>query len=108
MNDNIQSDSVEDIFEQTEIDFDAKDKYNLKSVIIIYCRNKNIPRTEDDHAVRVTLKNKFGYAYAPKRFAQAERREIKTIIDDLLERGIIRESTSSYCARLVPGKKTYD
>lgn len=55
--------------------------------------------------MKVTLKDDSIYAYAPRRFAWAERNQIREIIDDLLTRCIIKKSISPYCARVVPVKK---
>lgn len=63
-----------------------------------------MPIIEDDYCITVNLKNST-YAYAPRKFAFQERRQIREITDDLLARAIIRESTSPYCARIVPVKK---
>ncbi|KMQ89733.1 hypothetical protein RF55_10607 [Lasius niger] len=40
-----------------------------------------------------------------RRFAWMERLKIREITDDLLERGIIKHSSSPYCARVVPVRK---
>src|SRR5580765_4739689 len=45
------------------------------------------------------------YRYSPRRFAWSEKVKIREIVDDLLQRGIIKESTSEYCARIVPIRK---
>lgn len=60
---------------------------------------------DDDYAVKIQLKDESEYAYAPRRFAHEERRQIREIIDDLLKRGRIKPSTSPYCARIVPVRK---
>lgn len=45
------------------------------------------------------------YAYAPRRFALAERKQIRDIKDDLVSHGIIKPSVSPFCARIVPVRK---
>jgi len=60
---------------------------------------------QDDYLVKVSLKDNTIYAYAPRRFAYMERLQIREITDDLLNRGIIKYSTSPYCARVVPVRK---
>ncbi|XP_018316620.1 uncharacterized protein [Mycetomoellerius zeteki] len=60
---------------------------------------------DDNYSVKVCLKDHTHFTYAPRRFAYSERLEIRKIIQDLLDRGIIRKSTSPYCARVVPVRK---
>jgi hypothetical protein len=55
--------------------------------------------------VTVTLKDMSTYAYAPRKFALSERRQIREIMDDLLARKIVKESTSPYCARIILVRK---
>lgn len=59
----------------------------------------------DDYSVKVSLKDDSIYAYAPRRFAWSERQQIREITDDLLERNIIKYSSSPYCAKIVPVRK---
>lgn len=65
----------------------------------------NISLIEDDYNVRIHLKDNSTFAFALRRFAFAEKAQIREIIDDLLERDIIKPSISSYCSRIVPVKK---
>lgn len=60
---------------------------------------------DDEYVVRVNIKDNSTYAYAPRRFAFTERKQLQNITDDLLARGIIQKSISPYCARVVPVKK---
>lgn len=48
------------------------------------------------------MKDDSVYAFAPRRFAYVERLQIREVVDDLLNRGIIQPSISPYCARIVP------
>ncbi|XP_011686386.1 PREDICTED: zinc finger BED domain-containing protein 1-like [Wasmannia auropunctata] len=91
-------------FSNVEIDFDAETKARLFTV---FSETENTPivPVEDDYSVKVSLKDHSTYAYAPRRFAWAEREQIRAITDDLLERDIIQYSTSPYCARVVPVRK---
>ncbi|XP_039310737.1 uncharacterized protein LOC113005059 [Solenopsis invicta] len=65
----------------------------------------NIAKVEDGYCVSVVLKDNSTFAYAPRRFAWMERLQLRKIIDDLIERGIIAESCSPYCSRVVPVRK---
>lgn len=67
--------------------------------------NQSLPTVDDGHCVTVKLKDTSTYAYAPHRFAHSERLQLRAITDDLLRRGIIKPSTSPYCARIVPFRK---
>lgn len=95
---------LEDIFESLSIDFDREVKNKLIK-LILKIENSEVPLIEDDHSVRVNLKDTSTYAYAPRWFALTERKEIQEIVDDLLQRGIIKPSVSLYCARVVPIRK---
>lgn len=63
---------------------------------------------EDNFSVKINLKDESVFAYAPRRFAYAERLQIREIMDNLLSRKIIKESTSQYCSRIVLVRKKND
>jgi hypothetical protein len=46
----------------------------------------------------ITLKDDIPVAYRPRRLAHAERIQVKEIVADLLEKGITRESQSTYAS----------
>lgn len=56
--------------------------------------------------ILLKLRNDSIYRYSPRRFA--EKIQIRKIVNDLLRRKIIKESTSEYCVRIVPIKKKND
>lgn len=60
---------------------------------------------EDDHAVKVILKDNSIYSYSPRPMPQKIKQQIREIIDDLLLRKIVKPSISPYCARIVPVHK---
>lgn len=64
-----------------------------------------VPAVDDNYTVKVALKDDSIYAFAPGKFAWSERLQIREITDDLLNRNIIKYSTSPYCARIVPVRK---
>jgi len=90
--------------ELSEIDFDRANKDRLIN-LLVSIKNRAIEHVEDNYAVSVRLKDNSIFAYAPRRFAHAERLEVQMIIDDLLSREIIQPSTSPYCACVVPVRK---
>lgn len=98
------TDSLENLMEETEIDFGPVEKARLKNTVVNIHRS-SVPLVQDDYAVKVHLKDDSVYAYAPRRFAYAERLQIRQITDDLLKRGVIRPSISPYCARVIPVRK---
>lgn len=101
----IESDSPQEQFMQNiKVDFDGSTKDKLLSVIQ-EVENLEVPIIDDNHSVRINLKDESVYAFAPRRLAYSERMEIRKIIDDLLERKIIKESISPYCSRIVPVRK---
>lgn len=65
----------------------------------------SIQEIDDNYCVRVHLKEQSLYQYNPRRLSYTERKEIREIIDDLLERKIIKPSISPYSARIVPVRK---
>lgn len=96
--------SLEDLLTDVNIDFDLDSKKELISLF------KEVGKTpvsvgQDDYTVKVNLKDESIFAYAPRKFAWSERMQIREITDDLLARGIIRPSSSPYCARVVPVRK---
>lgn len=88
-----------------ETDFDAATEKRLKNVIE-EVENLPVSPITEEYVVKVALKDDSTYAYMPRRFAWSER--IQREIYDLLAREIIKESTSPYCARVVPVRKKND
>lgn len=95
---------IESKIDDCKIDFDEPARQQLKQVIL-ETENAHIPIENDKYCVRVKLKDKSVYSYAPRRFAVVQREQIREIIEDLLARDIIQPSVSSYCARVVPVRK---
>jgi len=89
--------------ENCDIDFDCTVKKQL--IEMLTGLEKQEIKKIDDYSVSVRLKDESIYAYAPRRFAHAERIEMREITDDLLKREIIQPSVSPYCARVVPVRK---
>jgi len=80
-----------------KIDFDLSVKKELINTIMeVECSETDT--VDDDYYVKVILKDESIYAYSPRRFAWTERIKIREITDDLLKRGIIKYSSSPYCA----------
>jgi hypothetical protein len=53
----------------------------------------------------ITLKDDIPVAYRPRRLAHAERTQVKEIVADLLQKGTIRESQSTYASPIVLVRK---
>jgi len=87
-----------------EIDYDTEIRDYLTQ-LIIEIENTQFDVIDDDYSVKVHLRNDSVFAYVPKRFAHAERLQLRKITDDLMERGIIKNSISPYCSRVVLVKK---
>lgn len=96
-------DSLKDYLSDLEIDFNPSVKKELIDTIL--AESIPVSISQDDYCVKVTLKDDSIYAYSPRRFAYTERIKIREITDDLLQKGIIRHSSSPYCARVVPIRK---
>ncbi|KMQ82635.1 blastopia polyprotein, partial [Lasius niger] len=99
-----QTNDLEQICKNNKVDFDTETKLKLEKLILEVNSQKVLP-VDDDYKVEVNIKDPSVFAYAPRRFAMEERKQIRAITDDLLQRGIIRVSVSPYCARVVPVRK---
>lgn len=95
---------INSVLKNIEIDFDSEVKQQLITTIL-KVENTNIPPMEDNYSVKIILKDDSVYAYAPRPSALAEKRQLREITNDLLNRSIIKTSTSPYCARVVPVSK---
>lgn len=93
--------NTESLLDECEIDFGIAEKRQLKETVL----DTEVDVVDDDYYVSVNLKDNSTYAYAPRKFTLEERKQIRAITDDLLARGIIKTSTSPYCARIVPVRK---
>lgn len=95
---------MSEIIEETEIDFDEETRACLKDTVK-EAMNTQITYARDDYNVRVHLKDPSVYSYAPRKFAHAERVEMRKIIDELIETDVVQPSISPYCARVVLVRK---
>jgi len=98
------SESLEDILNKQIVDFGEGNKKHLIK-IILDVENKVFISVDDGYAVQVRLRDDSVFAFAPRRFAYVERLQLRAITDDLLERGVIKPSTSLYCSRIIPVRK---
>jgi len=104
----VEENFVDTILEQitNENTLDLSPEVVQKLIAILTCDNKETAEVvEDGYSVQVKLKDTSIYAFAPRRFAYAERLQLREITDTLLKRGIIKPSISPYCARVVLVKK---
>lgn len=69
------TDSLEAKIENSQIDFEEPIKNQLKQ-IILETENSKVPLINDNYFVKVNFKDTSMYAYAPRRFAFAERKQI--------------------------------
>jgi len=95
---------LKDSFSDIKIDFDNTVKKQLVS-ILIEVENTEIEPINLDYFIKVRLKNESIYSYSPRRFAWAERLQIREVVENLLERNIVKHSISPYCTRIVPVRK---
>lgn len=61
------------------------------------------PQTEN--VMKITVTDEKPFHYAPRRLSYHEKTKLKEIIDDLLEKGAIRESTSEYASPIILVRK---
>ncbi|XP_066597475.1 uncharacterized protein [Prorops nasuta] len=90
--------------EEIRTDFGFTCDQQVKSIIKGVAKEP-IKKVKDDFMVSVKLRDHTPFAYSPRRFAAAERLQIREITEDLLKIGIIKTSTSPYCSRIVPVRK---
>lgn len=95
---------LEETVYAAEIDFDEATRRRLVDVMVDAQQSAE-PVAADDYYVTLRIKDESTFACAPRRLAFAERRQMREITDDLLKRGIIKESTSPYCSRVVSVRK---
>lgn len=100
---NDQSNDLKDLLNNTKINFENIKKKLVTTILEV--ENSNIISPDNDYFVEVKLKDDSIFRYSPRRFAWNEKIQIREIIDDLLKREIIKESSSEYCARIVLIKK---
>lgn len=81
-----ESGSLEQTVDNIQIDFGPEVKLHLKNLIFEIENREIIPTEDDEHTVRVTIKDPSIFAFAPRRFAHVERLQIRQIIDDLLSK----------------------
>lgn len=89
---------IEELLTDINIDFDSSVKQQLISTIK-EVNDTHIPLVNDDYSVKINLKDESIFAFSPRRFAFAEKLQIREIVDDLLDRKIIKESNSQNIAR---------
>lgn len=68
----VDKDELEQILKNTEISFTLEDKEKLVDVIL-NVQSQTVVPVDDDYSVQVRLRDHSTYAYAPRKFAYAER-----------------------------------
>ncbi|XP_076282085.1 uncharacterized protein LOC143209808 [Lasioglossum baleicum] len=58
-----------------------------------------------DNVMKLTLVDERPFSYTPRRLSYDEKNKLRNILDELLAKGIIRESTSEYASPIVLTKK---
>jgi len=62
---------------------------------------KKIEPIQDDYSVKLHIKDESFFRFAPRKLSFTEKNELDAIINDLLERKIIKPSVSPYCSRAI-------
>ncbi|XP_053994072.1 uncharacterized protein K02A2.6-like [Hylaeus volcanicus] len=94
----------------TDIDnFDASLSVEVKQTLTELLKNYvNLEGTAEpvDYKFQITLaENSKPFYFSPRRLSWHEKTEVRKIIHDLLSRGIIRQSNSDFCSRIVLVRK---
>lgn len=79
-------------------------KTQLTEIIDAYVNNDKETETID-YEMKIEVTSDVPFTYAPRRLSYFERRQVCDIVDDLLERKIIRPSNSPYSSPIVLTKK---
>ncbi|XP_063920326.1 uncharacterized protein LOC135135234 [Zophobas morio] len=67
------------------------------------------PKIDCNYEMNICVKNNQPISFRPRRLSFSEKEKLQNMLDDLLERGIIRPSSSDYCSPIVlVRKKTGD
>jgi len=93
-----EGEQYDDISMDEELDYETRRRV---SNLFREIDEMQVEPVEDDHKIRVHVKDVSLFRYAPRRMSMREKRELMEITDDLLERGIIKPSISPYCSRVV-------
>lgn len=95
------SNTLEEIIEDSVIDFGRDVKNKLKKTITDTL-SQEIEQIDDGYSVRVSLKDTSLYAYAPRRFARAERAPGADWSSDRSPKIFCVESLSPASLRIAP------
>lgn len=93
-------DKYDVIWENTDVDLELQERQELLNVFK-EVDEMQVEKINDGYSVAVYLKDHSLFRYAPRRMSMAEKIKLQEIIDDLLQRNIIRPSISPYCSRVV-------
>lgn len=93
-----------------ELDVNPNLPYEIKNRVIEkfrakYIRAKRPAEPKVKAELKLNVKDKQPFHYAPSRLSVGEKNKVRAILDDLLERGIIRPSISEYASRTVSVRK---
>lgn len=60
-----------------------------------------IESIQGDYSVKLHIRAESLFCFAPRRLSFTEKNELDAIINDLLERKIIKPNVSPYCSRVI-------
>lgn len=101
---NLDIDDKPDINVNPNVDSEVKQKVvELSDEKYLSACRPAVPKI--DMEMNIVLKHKQPFSYRSRRLSFVEKQKLQEILDELLERGIIRESCSPYCSPIVLVRK---
>lgn len=77
----------------------------VRDIVSDYLTRPKLDKPEIDFECKIIVEKEQPFAFRPRKLSFEEKNRLEEIIDDLLRRGIIRESYSPYCSPIVLLKK---
>lgn len=93
-------------FDENDVDVSGLDeRVSTKLKVILREAREQTPTAVTTGKLKISLRDSHPVAYRPRHLAYTERLQVKRIIEEQLQEGIIRESESSYASPIVLVKK---
>lgn len=95
------------VFVNPNLSFDVRNEFiNMYNLEYLAKKNKNLQcQNNSEFEMKIVLKHEQPISFRPRRISYSEQGSLRTIINELLEEGIIRHSNSPYSSPIVLVKK---
>lgn len=98
-------DDTDNVLIKLDHDYPLEFEKNFREILDKYFRADFNKHPETSYEMEIILTKNEPFNYLPRRVSIHERNELKNILTDLLNEGIIRPSKSPYCSPIVLIKK---